>query len=195
MRRTKSSKRLGKLLFFIPVMAISVLVVLGLVSSITSGSGTLVINAVSSGRYSPSVQLRVSATVGAVTQTTPFNLSLSQGEYVVVYGPKEWYATPPSRSVFLPNGRTEYAIAAYSPILRAIAITPNGFNSTSVTAMHGVTPVVWINQGNSVAVLEINNIRSVALNPSQNYTMVFSSAGTYGFAIFDTNYTGLVQSL
>jgi hypothetical protein len=186
---------MGRLLFFIPVIAVLVLVAFALVSVLFSASGTLVVEAMSSGRYSPSVQLHVVVSVGSSTGTTPFNFTLPQAEYTVVYGPINWYVTPPSRSLFVPNGKTTYANALYVPITRAITVTNGGFNSTFVTAMHGVTPVVWMNRGDAVVVVEVDTMGRIPLNPSQNYTTVFPYSGTFNFDILGTNFAGAVRSL
>jgi hypothetical protein len=194
MSRTKGSKPLGKFLFFIPVAAVLVLVILAIVSLISTQTGTLVVRAESSNRYSPTVQLYPSVAVGANDERSPFNFSLSQGTYTVVYGPLSWYVTPPSRSIVLSGGRTEFAVAVYSPVIRSIAVTQNGFNSTSITAMHGVTPVVWINERNSTVVLEISGVRAT-IAPSENYTRVFPSAGRETFDILNSESSGTVDSL
>jgi hypothetical protein len=190
-----NSKTIGRILFFIPVIAVLALVVFAVVTVLSSQSGTLVVEAVSSGRYSPSMQMHVEVTVGSSTQITPFNFTLSQAEYTVIYGSVYWYVTPPTRSLFVSNGKTTYAIATYIPVARAITITDAGFNSTSVTAMHGITPVVWINRGSSVVVLEVNSVGRIPLNPLQNYTTVFPNSGTFNFDIFNTGFTGTVRAL
>lgn len=192
--RPKRTRRLGRLAFFIPTIVILILVVVAFVTVLSVQSGTLVVYAESSGRYAPSVALRPTVTVGSVTRISPFNLTLSQGEYTVTYGPLEWYATPSARSIFVSNGRTQFAAGVYSPIIRTIAITQSGFNMTAVTAMHGVTPVVWLNEGGSSVVLEIHSLRYVTLNPSQNFTFVFPSGGTFSFDVPNTSFNGTVVS-
>lgn len=189
------SRRFGRIVFFVPIAVVLALVVIGLLSVTSITTGTLVVETISSDRYSPSIQLHASVSVGSTGRTSPFNLTLSQGSYTVVYGALPWYVTPVPRSLFLPNGRTEYAIGTYTPILRGIAITPNGLNSTDITAEHGVTPVVWINERSTVSVLVISDIGRIPLNPSQNYTMVFSSQGSFFFDIFNTGLNGTIHSL
>ena len=195
MKRGKSSKRTGRLLFFIPVVAVLGLVVFGLISVISSQSGVLIIQAMSSGRYSPQVSLRVSFTVGTNTGVTPVNLTLPQGGYTVAYGQKNWYASPPSRSLVLVGGKTEYAVAIYSPLIKLISVTESGFNTTSITALHGVTPVIWINEGGSAVTLSIGTVGHILIDPSQNYTHVFASQGSFDFALSNTNFNGTVNSV
>jgi hypothetical protein len=185
---------MGKFLFFIPVIAIIVIVVVGLISITPSQAGTLVVQAMTSNRYSQSFALHVSATVGTSTETTPFNVTLVQGEYTVTYGPVEGYHTPMSRSVFLTGGKTEYAVAVYSPVVRSISMSGNGFNATTVTVLHGITPVVWINTGSNVVVLELQGFGRTSIGPSQNYTAIIASKGTLTFDIFNTGFTGTIYS-
>ena len=158
-------------------------------------SGTLAVEAVSSGRYYSPVQLAVTARVGQTSQTTPFNLTLSQGEYTVTYGNLSWYITPPPRSVDLIGGKLAYALGTYVPVVVAISLTQNGFNTTSVTTKHGVTPVVWVNIGNTPEILLLGSVGRISLDPSQNYTHVFASQGTYDYSILGTSLGGTVDSV
>ena len=192
--KSRGSKRAGKFFFLLPVVIVLALAIIGFVGVTGTPSGMLVVGAVTSGRYSPSVELHVSVTIGATTRTTPFNFSLPQGGYDVVYGKSSWYVTPPSRSVQVLSGKTQYAVAVYSPVVVAVDITANGFNSTSVSSLHGVTPVSWINRQGSPVVLVITGVDSVQLSPLQNYTTVFSGTGTFRFYIANTNFNGVVNS-
>lgn len=192
-KRRKVSSTVGRILFAIPVVVIVALVILGLASTLSAHNGTLTVEAVSSGRFSPPIQLKVQATVGARTEVTPFNLSLPQGEYSVAFGNESWYIAPANRSVSLLGGKTAYVIGTYEPIVRAISVTASGFNTTELTAEHGVTPVVWINQGDTVEVLEVSGVGRVPLSPSQNYTKVFDTQGTVTFAILNTGYSGTIR--
>jgi len=79
--------------------------------------------------------------------------------------------------------------------MKGIAMSQNGFNSSSVTALHGVTPVVWINVGTLPVSIEVSSGGRVLLNPSQNYTMVFSSSGTFSFDIPNSGFSGTVLSM
>jgi hypothetical protein len=194
MNRSKGSPRFGRVVFLIPVVVIVALVFFALFDTGATQPGTLEVIAESSARYSPSVQLHVSIAVGSTIETSPFNFSLSQGQYEVTYGPAEWYITPPSKLVSVLNGRMQYAIGTYEPLIKVVTINQTGFNATSITALHGVTPVVWINEGGSRVILEIDSIGNFPLNPSQNYTTVLPSLGTYNFDIFNTRFGGTVTS-
>jgi len=197
-RKKPKSRRLGTLLFVLPVVAIAAVVVVGLVGPPTvSQSGTLIVEAISSQRYAPSVSLQLSATVVSKTATTPFNLTLPAGVYTVTYASSPWFVAPPPKSVLLTGGQTEYAIGTYTPLPKAIAIGEQGFNSTLVKALHGVTPVVWVNLGPKVVEVEIEGFGIVRIQPSLNFTHVFQPQGNFIFflvnsAALQTN--GYVQS-
>ena len=195
MRRTNRSRRVGRLLFFIPVIVVLAIVFLAFVSYLTVQTGTLVIRAQSSGRYSTSIALHPQVSIGSTTKVAPFNLTLPQSQYTVIFGPLAWYTTPAPRTMVLPLGKTAYAVGVYSPITRGIAVSQNGFNSSTVTALHGVTPVVWINAGTVPVTIEVSNVGSMILNPSENFTAIFSSSGAFSFDIPGSGLSGTVQSL
>ena len=91
------------------------------------------------------------------------------------------------------GGKAQYAIGFYSPVIKAIKTTEGGFNATAVTALHGVTPVIWVNMGTSVVTLQISGFNAFTLYPSQNFTYVFPGSGTFHYDIFNTNYNGSVR--
>lgn len=190
---TRRSRRTGTVLFFIPILIVVALMVIGIVSYISNESGTLVVEAISSPRYSASVQLHVAVTVGSSSETTPFNLSLGHGTYTVSYGPKAWYITPNSKTLGVPGGRTLYAIGTYLPIIKVISISQGGLNVTSVPALHGVTPVVWVNNEGSAVLLQVDTFPGVYIQPSQNRTLVFPSQGRFDFQVFGSTFAGYVQ--
>ena len=177
-----------------PVVIILVLVVLAFGSGLAGGTGTLVFMAASSSRYSSSVELHATFTIGSSTETSPVNLTLSQGTYTISFGPLNWYITPASRTVTLARGSTEYVYTTYDPILRKISVSQGGFNVTSVTALHGVTPVVWTNDGDSAVTLHVDSIGTVIIDPSRNYTAVFATGGTFQYDIPRTNFSGSVKA-
>ena len=193
-KQSRRQKSLGKLAFFVPVVVIALVVVVGIINSATNQSGTIIVEAYNSGRYSPQVALHPKVEVGAQTSTAPFNLTLPGGTYSVTYESIAWYATPDSRTVTIVGGRTAYAVGVYSPVVRVISIGPNGFNSTLVTAFHGVTPVVWVNDNSTFAVVDISSVGRIILEPSQNYTVIFPSTGVYLYDILNTAFNGTVAS-
>ena len=194
MQRNKPRKA-GKLIFFIPVAAVILLVLFGLVSYVADESGTLVVEAVSSTRYSAAkLELRVPFSVGTTAGATPYNLSLPIGSYTVTYGAVQWFYTPAPRTVSVAGGKTVYAIAVYDPVQEGVTITQNGFNDTRVGALHAVTPVVWINHTNATVVLVLGSIGNIPIAPSLNYTHVFGSKGTYAFSLTNQAFSGEVIS-
>lgn len=182
-RTRKRHRRLEKLAFFIPflVILVAVIYVYGVNAK---GPGQVIITAETSGRYYPARTLGVDATVGGNTGTTPFNVSLSEGTYTVYFGSLPWFATPAPRAVTVLPGVPVYAIGTYDPVLRTIVVTQSAFNTTSVTAFHTVTPVVWVNTSGGYVVLNIAPVGRVLINPGQNFTHVFSQPGTYDFGFY-----------
>ena len=191
--RTRSSRRVGRILFFIPVFVVLAIIAFAFATSLTVQTGTLVVMAKSSGPQS--VALHPAVSVGSTTQIAPFNISLPQSQYTVVLGPHAWYKAPPPRTLLLSLGKTEYAVGVYTPATRGIAVSQNGFNSSTVTALHGVTPVVWVNVGSSPVSIEISGVGRLLLNPAQNFTAIFSSVGTFGYDVPGSGFSGSVQSL
>lgn len=194
MSRKNAPSRTGRIVFFIPVLIMLVIVAFGIISFISTQSGTLVVEAMSSGRYSPTIQLHPSVSVSNKTMQSPFNLTLPHGQYTVVFGPLSWYLTPAARTVVVSGGKTQFAVAVYAPVVRVISISSAGFNSTAVTAEHGLTPVVWVNVGVELYTLNIQGLARVSLNPGENYTAIFSSQGTFGYSVLNSGYNGTVRS-
>lgn len=176
MARSKRRKRLGQIFFFGPIIALTVLVLIGFAGSITGGSGTLVVLA-QGVQQSPGQYLHVYATVAGSTHITPFNLTLRQGTYIVNYTPLEWYRTPNSVSVTVIGGKAAYAVGRYVPTPVGINIGPVGPNVTSATAEHSVTPIVWVNRSNATVQILCPSF-SVPLSPGESYTNTFSTPGT-----------------
>lgn len=192
MRKGKRKAPYANLIFWLPIVLVVVLVIFALTTLVLNQTSTVVIRAMTSGRYSPQVSLRASYTMGGVTGFTPSNQSVGQGEQTIVFGALPWYKTPSPLSFYLPGGKTYYATAVYSPILAGFAITSQGLNATKVTALHGVTPVVWLNQGSSVAILEFQDGSRALIPPSQNYTRVFSLPGDFTFGSLSGGLAGEV---
>jgi energy-converting hydrogenase Eha subunit F len=192
--RKKASKRFGRIVFFIPTLVVLAVAAFGIISFISIQTGTIVVEATSSGRYAASIQLHPYVSVGGKTEQSPFNLTLPQGQYTVEFGQLTWYLTPAARSVAVSGGKTQYAVAVYDPVVRVISMSSAGFNSTSVTAEHGLTPVIWVNISAEVFTLNIQGLARVSLNPGENYTAIFSSQGTFSYSIPSTSYSGTVHS-
>jgi hypothetical protein len=188
-RRKKSryDSRLGKLFFVLPILLIVSVVVYAYVE--LNAPGTLVVQALDA----HGAQLKVSVTVGSQTGNTPLRLSLSQGTYSVTYGSTQWYRTPLPKQAIISPGITSYANAIYSPVIRVIQLGPSGFNTTVVTALHAVTPVIWLNPSTSSIVINGGQFSHIVVEPGQNFTYTFPAAGNYQFFIYSTNMNMTVQ--
>ena len=193
MRKSKKGARYSNAVFFVPVVIVLLLVAFALLSGATVTTGVLVITAQSSGN--PKAPIHVKAVVGGFTGTTPFNVTLSQGDYVVAFGQLSWYTIPSSNPVTVNKGQTQYAVGVYRPISKTIAITDTGFNSTTVVALHGVTPVTWINQGQSALILRVQGLDPISLQPGQTSTQVFPGTGTFLFSCSSFSSIGSLESV
>lgn len=184
MRTKKRHPRLEKLVFFIPFLVILIAVVYAFGTNLPKGPGQVVVTAETSHRYYPSRALRVVATVGGTTGTTPFNVSLSEGTYTVDFPSVPWFITPAPEAVTVLLGVNVYAIGTYEPVIKTIGVTQSAFNATSVTALHATTPVVWVNISDSYVVLNIAPVGRVVINTGQNFTYVFPQAGAFNFGFY-----------
>ena len=81
-------------------------------------------------------------------------------------------------------GQTVYAVGVYQPLERIIAMSNGGFNQTAATALHGVTPVVWVNREGTTLRLDIQGLEPVSLQAGENYSHIFQSAGKYAFSVY-----------
>jgi len=181
-RKSKSTP-LGKVVFLLPILIIIAVVVYGYFQ--VTAPGTLKVEALLVNKYLPAGSqnetAQVSVTVGNTQGVTPLSLSLASGTYEVSFATILWYHTPPSKELNVENDHTVYATGAYDVKVDVIQITPAGFNTTSVTAEHGVTPVEWVNTSDSPVVFSALPSGTHTLNPSQNFTTIFSSSGDYQF--------------
>lgn len=191
MKGRKRRGRFGTLLFAVPILIVIVVVAYQLISVTYFNSGTLIVQAQSSARYYPGVFLNVSVTVAAVSGNsgtqegqTPLTLSLTQGAYTIAFPQVEWYSVPQSRMVNILAGKTSYAIGVYDPVLKGVAIVGNQFNATTISAEHGVTPVVWINKMSGNAIVRGGPGGEFTIQPTMNYTYVFQTPGSYTLTLF-----------
>ena len=139
------------------------------------------------------VPVKVQATVDGMTGTTPFSVSLPQGNYQVNYSSIPWYQTPASKEVAVAPGQTVYAVAQYLPTVRVIGVSPSGFNSSLITVLHGVTPVVWINRSGSSVTFDSNESGMQILGAGQNVTVIYPDPGNFGYALLSSNVTLIVR--
>lgn len=185
-KKSRPRRRFGSVVFFVPIAVLLALFLVAFVSGATNNAGVLIVRAQSS--HYPYAPLHVSATVGAATGTTPFNLTLAAGSYTVTFSALAWYHTATPRTIEVVGGQTVYAVGLYVPIPVFVSVNQDGFNSTIVRAGHGITPVIWTNTGASVVELK-SSLFSVALIPGQNYTRIFTSQGPVSVVVLGTNLT------
>ena len=183
----KYNPRIGKMLFFVPAAIIIILVVYAFVQ--LNAPGTLIVSAEDENQ----VQLNVHATVNGQTVTTPATVSLHQGSYTVDFTTIGWYYPPASRNVVITPGVTAYAVGVYQPTVEFVQVTPSGFNVTSITALHGVTPVTWINPTNTLVIFSGGPFQQVRVQPDQSYTYTFPTAETFTINVGSTNETMTVN--
>jgi len=195
MRGRKKRGKFGTLLFALPVILFVIIIAYQLILVNYFQSGTMIVEAQSTGKYYRVVGLNVSVNVGTQAGTTPLTLSLTQGSYTVTFPTIQWYSTPQSRTASVVAGRTTYAVGVYDPIVKKVSIEGNQFNATTVSAKHGVTPLIWINKMSGYAVLQGGPTGTIIIQPAQNYTYVFQNAGTYTFALFGTSAPDLTVSV
>ena len=193
MRRQKTGRKWGNLIFLLPVIVIAGLVAYQLINVTFFNDGTLNVQALTSDKFYPSESLAVTASVGGQTGTTPFSVSLPQGTYSVTFDRLQWYWTPSPRQAVVPAGSTAYATGVYSPIQRVIMITQDKFNVTEVTAMHDVTPVTWENSMANFTILVGSPFGKIILTPGENYTYVYQNQGSFSFSLSYANAGGVVQ--
>ena len=181
------------LLFLIPIVVIGGLVAYALVGAVFFQNGTLVVKAYSESSAGSVSPLHVSASISGRSELTPFNLSLPQGPYIVEFQSLRWYVTPANHSLFLDSGKTAYAVGIYSPVKVVIGASASGFNATTSSALHGVTPVEWTNIGSTYLVVDVETVGTLGLAPGQSYTAIFKTAGSYSYAISGSTSGGTIS--
>jgi len=186
MSMRRSRRRPGRLVFLFPLLLLTIAIAYGYLTS--NQPATLVLTARASGR-----EISTIVSVNGRYYSTPTNLSLPQGLYSVTFADLQWYQTPAERSVTLFAGRTAYALGEYLPAPRVVTITSKGFDTTTITALHGVTPVTWTNRGNGTLILDGDSFNRAFLLPLQNFTYVYPASGTFMFWIDSTQIQGTVS--
>ncbi len=171
------------LLFLIPIILIAAVVSYAIIEAGGSQNGKLIVEAQSSSRYYSPRSLNVDARVNGLTGTTPFNLTLAQGTYTVTFLGQRWYNAPPAKTVNVTAGKSSFVVGTYSPIVDFVSVAGGEFNASATAAMHGVTPVVWVNPTTEYVVIQSTPTGTVAIPPMGNYTFVFQHAGTYGISL------------
>jgi plastocyanin len=192
-KRQRRDRRVGIALFMIPIVAIGLVVAYQFLTFNLNSTGTIIVTAQTGGKFAASSPLKVPVVVAGRVEMTPLNLTLPQGEYSVGFGRISWYNSPANRTITVAGGKTAYAVGVYVPIVKGVEINAEGFNVTSLTAYHGVTPVTWINHNSTYAVLQITGLDNVIIAAGENFTYVFPGAGQYGYQLFSTQSKGIVN--
>jgi hypothetical protein len=191
----KRSRRIGTLLFVLPIILVLALIAYAVIGTSTFQNGTLTVDAQTSSTYYQSIPLNVSASVSGTKGTTPFTISLAQGTYVVSFSSVRWFDPPLQRTLNVTGGKHSFAVGVYSPILVHVSINQDKFNATGIEAMQGVTPVVWVNLSTNYEVITSTLTGRIIIPPLQNYTYVFQKAGTYGFSVPSNPTSNLVVTI
>ena len=186
-RKSRYNPTVGKLLFVVPAVVIIVIGVLAFIH--LNSPGTLVVRAEDE-NLAPLV---VPFTVNGNSYTSPVNVSLSQGSYVVSFGTIPWYYPPTARDVTITPGYQTYAVGSYQPETKFVQVTVSGFNETTVAALHGVTPVTWINPSSSLVTFSGGPFQQVRLESGQSYTYTFTTPETFEIRVGNTNETMTVS--
>lgn len=187
MKGRRKRGRYGTLLFALPIVLFALVIAYQLISETYFNSGTLIVQAQSSGRYNQSVDLNVLVSVGTRGGTTPVTIPLIQGTYTVVFPSVQWYSTPEPRTVSVVAGKTSYAIGVYEPVVKGVSIENGQFNATTMSVKHLVTPFVLINRMSGYAVIQGGPTGTIIIQPAQNFTYVFQNVGTFTLNLFGTS--------
>lgn len=159
-------------------------------------NGTLIVEAQSSSPYYTAPRgLNVTVEVGSQQGTTPLTLTLSQGTYTINFPPMKWYVPPPARSLNVTKGKTSYAVGTYRPILDVVSVNQSMFNSSRITALHEVTPIVFVNPTSTDVVIYSSLTGTRVISTMQNFTYLFQRSGTYTFTLPLTTSPNLVVSV
>jgi hypothetical protein len=168
------------------------LVAYAIIDATHSYSGTLVVRAQTSSKYYPAEYLNVSAFVSGQSRITPFTVTVAQGTYTVSFSGLRWFVTPQQRSVNVTSGVTSYVIGVYDPIPVVVSVGQNKFNSTSVTVLDRITPLIWTNPTSHSVVITSDTTGQISIPPMQNSTYVFQSQGTFSFSLVGSQSPKLV---
>ena len=186
MKGRRKGSRLGTLLFLIPILLVVALVAYAIIGTTSFKNGTLIVKAQTSTRYYATEFLNVSVSVAGRPGVTPFTLSLSPGTYTVSFPAQRWFTSPQSKTVTVTPGGTAYAVGVYDPIPVSVSVGQSKFNTTSVTVLHKVTPLVWINPSSDYEVITSSLTGRMIIPPMQNDTFVFQYRGTFAFSFVGT---------
>jgi hypothetical protein len=182
--RRKPNRKLTVALFFIPVVIIGGVLAYAFVSYVfTPTTGTLYVAMEAAPYRAPIKFLQGTVGVDSTSVASPANLTLKAGAHTVIFPQVKGYLTPSARSIEVFAGKLAYAYGVYYPIKVVIIVTPQSFNATKVSAIHGITPVVWVNTSSQTVTLQGTSWNVASINPGGNFTYVYQDAGLNSFEI------------
>ncbi|HXW37862.1 MAG TPA: hypothetical protein VEJ36_08190 [Nitrososphaerales archaeon] len=190
----KKESRYSWLLFFVPLLILSLAVAVPLISDSLGGNqGRLDVVATAYPYHESPISLIVQAEVNGTIVTTPDVLHLVAGYYAVEFPVQDGYTSPATKTAVVPAGVTATVVGSYYPIKKVIGFTEGYTNATRVSAIHGVTPVSWLNLSSQAVTLQSDFFGQLPIQPGENATMVFSQPGSYTWWVYtDKNVTGLI---
>lgn len=190
--RTRRS-RLSTFIFLLPIIVIVAAAAYQILSYSSTQKGVLKVYAIDTRNDNLT---GVGASINGVSVQLPYTGVLAQGDYTVTYSSVNWFITPSPKHVTVLGGKTAYAIGVYVPRPVNVAVTKDGFNVTSVTVLHTVTPLVIINTQPSYAVLTgLPGRGNVVLSSGQSFTTNFNQTGTFQVQILYTKFVLNVDSV
>ena len=194
MKGRRKNNRFGTLLFIVPIVLVAALVAYAIVDTTSFGNGTLIIRAQTSTKYYSALYLNVTVTAAGKSGTTPLTLSLPQGTYTVTFPSQQWFTPPPSRTVNLTSRGDSFVVGVYNPIPVSVSVNQDKFNTTKITVLHRVTPLIWVNPTQNYAVISSDLTGRIIIPPLQNATYVFQNPGSYVFTIVGSTSASLQVS-
>jgi hypothetical protein len=192
MKRTRRS-RLSTLIFLLPILVVVAVAAYQVLSYSSTQDGVLKVYAIDTRNDNIT---GVSASINGMSVQLPYAGVLAQGDYTVTYSSVKWFITPSPKHVTVLGGRTAYAIGVYTPKPVNVAITQAGFNVSSVTVLHIITPLVITNTQSDYAVLTgLPGRGNVVLAPGQSFTASFNETGTFKVQVLYTRFVLNVDSV
>jgi len=180
--KKRKTSRLRVLFFFIPIIVLGGVVAYGFINyALGPTTGTLHAE-MRLAQYGDGTKIVAgNLQVDGKSVASPVDITIRQGSHVVAFPLVNGYWTPQSDSVDVLAGRRASAIGVYYPVKVVIAVSGLNFNVTRVNAIHGVTPVVWLNTSGQIVTIEGDSWTTASIFPGGNFTYVYRAAGTFAF--------------
>jgi len=193
MRKKSRRGRLSTFFFLLPILVIVAVAAYQILSYSSTQNGVLKVYAIDTRNDNLT---GVGASINGVSVQLPYTAVLAQGEYTVTYSSVNWFITPSPKHVTVLAGKTAYAIGVYVPRPVNVAVTQSGFNVSSVTVLHIVTPLVITNAGQDYVVLTgFPGRGNVVLAGGQSFTTQFNETGTFQVQLLFSKFVLTVDSV